>query len=117
MARSRRAAGSVSRRPRQSISTVISALHNLDIRRLEIVWALAIGAEWAHFVALGVFAYHHGGTSFVGLAGLVRLLPAGVWYWLKIVTTKIGFCRGESGSGLGGARRLHEGPEPSAAQP
>jgi MFS family permease len=34
--------------------------------------------EWAHFVALGVFAYHHGGTSFVGLAGLVRLLPAGV---------------------------------------
>jgi MFS family permease len=28
-------------------------------------------------VALGVFAYDHGGASFVGLAGLVRLLPAG----------------------------------------
>jgi CRP-like cAMP-binding protein/MFS family permease len=38
---------------------------------------LAIAAEWAHFVALGVFAYHHGGTAFVGLSGLARLLPAG----------------------------------------
>lgn len=65
-------------RSRQSLSTLSSALHNPDIRRIEIVWAVAIGAEWAHFVALGVFAYHHGGTAFVGLAGLVRLLPAGV---------------------------------------
>jgi hypothetical protein len=54
-----------------------SALRNPDIRRLELVWGLAIAAEWAHFVALGVFAYHHGGTAFVGLSGLVRLLPAG----------------------------------------
>jgi MFS family permease len=53
-------------------------MHNGDIGRLELVWGLAIGAEWAHFVALGVFAYAHGGASFVGLAGLVRLLPAGV---------------------------------------
>ena len=65
-------------RSRQSLSTLSSALHNPDIRRIEIVWAVAIGAEWADFVALGVFAYHHGGTAFVGLAGLVRLLPAGV---------------------------------------
>ena len=65
-------------RSRQSLSNLSSALHNPDIRRIEIVWAVAIGAEWAHFVALGVFAYHHGGTAFVGLAGLVRLLPAGV---------------------------------------
>ena len=65
-------------RSRQSLSTLTSVLHNPDVRRIEIVWAVAIGAEWAHFVALGVFAYHHGGTAFVGLAGLVRLLPAGV---------------------------------------
>jgi MFS family permease len=64
-------------RSRQSLSTFNSALHNPDIRRIESAWALAIGAEWAHFVALGVFAYSHGGTAFVGLAGLVRLLPAG----------------------------------------
>jgi len=29
-----------------------------------------------HFVALGVFAYEAGGTLAVGVAGLVRLLPA-----------------------------------------
>ncbi len=59
-------------------SNLSAALHNRDIRRLELVWGLAIAVEWAHFVALGVFAYDHGGASFVGLAGLVRLLPAGV---------------------------------------
>ena len=64
-------------RPRQSLSSLSSALHNRDIRRVELAWALAIGVEWAHFVALGVFAYDHGGASSVGLAGLVRLLPAG----------------------------------------
>ena len=26
----------------------------------------AIAAEWAHFVAFGVFAYEHGGASGVG---------------------------------------------------
>ena len=34
----------------------------------------AISAEWAYFVALGVFAYDEGGASAVGLAGLIRLL-------------------------------------------
>jgi MFS family permease len=35
-----------------------------------------IGAEWAHFVALGIFAYRAGGTSAVGIAGMIRVLPA-----------------------------------------
>ena len=38
----------------------------------------AIAAEWAHFVALGIYSYDHGGASAVGVAGLVRLLPAAV---------------------------------------
>ncbi len=37
-----------------------------------------MSAEWAHFVALGVFAYGHGGSTAVGVAGLMRLLPAAV---------------------------------------
>ncbi len=43
-------------------------------------WPLgaSVSAEWAHFVALGVFAYAHGGTTAVGISGLVRLLPAAV---------------------------------------
>jgi MFS family permease len=46
------------------------------LRRAELAWAAAIAAEWAHFVALGVFAYRTGGTTSVGIAGVLRLLPA-----------------------------------------
>lgn len=51
-------------------------LHNRDLRRAELAWCASITAEWAHFVALGVFAYEVGGAFGVGVAGLVRLLPA-----------------------------------------
>jgi MFS family permease len=53
-----------------------SALRNPNIRRAELAWGAAIAAEWAHFVAFGVYAYDVGGPTAVGLAGLVRLLPA-----------------------------------------
>jgi MFS family permease len=65
-------------RPRQVVSALGAAARNENIRRVELAWGAAIGAEWAHFVALGVFAYQQGGTSAVGIAGLVRLLPAAV---------------------------------------
>jgi MFS family permease len=45
---------------------------------VELAWGAAITAEWAYFVALGVFAYDAGGASAVGLAGLIRLLPAAI---------------------------------------
>ena len=48
----------------------------MDIRRAELAWGASVSAEWAHFVALGVFAYGHGGSTAVGVAGLLRLLPA-----------------------------------------
>jgi MFS family permease len=51
---------------------------NGDVRRVELAWGASVSAEWAHFVGLGVFAYAHGGTTAVGIAGLVRLLPAAV---------------------------------------
>jgi MFS family permease len=47
-----------------------------SLRRSELAWAASIAAEWAHFVALGVFAYRVGGTTAVGVAGVLRLLPA-----------------------------------------
>ena len=55
-----------------------AAIRNDNVRRVELAWGAAIAAEWAHFVALGVFAYEEGGTAAVGIAGLVRLLPAAV---------------------------------------
>src|SRR5262245_8569197 len=63
-------------RPSQAAVALHAAMRNSCIRRVELAWGASIAAEWAHFVALGVFAYNSGGTAAVGIAGLVRLLPA-----------------------------------------
>jgi MFS family permease len=58
------------------VSALVAAVRNENIRRVELAWGAAIAAEWAHFVALGVFAFEQGGAAAVGIAGLVRLAPA-----------------------------------------
>ena len=58
------------------LSPLATAVRNENLRRVELAWGAAIAAEWAHFVGLGVFAYEEGGAAAVGVAGLVRLLPA-----------------------------------------
>ena len=63
-------------RPTELLSALGAAVRNQNVRRVELAWGCSIAAEWAHFVALGVFAYQHGGATAVGIAGLVRLLPA-----------------------------------------
>jgi MFS family permease len=59
-----------------ALSSIGGVLRNVQLRRVELAWGASVAAEWANFVALGVFAYDVGGTLGVGLAGLVRLLPA-----------------------------------------
>lgn len=59
-----------------ALSSIGGVLRNTQLRRVELAWGASIVAEWANFVALGVFAYHVGGTLAVGVAGLVRLLPS-----------------------------------------
>src|SRR5262249_11071648 len=61
---------------RSRLAAAALASKNKNVRRVELAWGAAISAEWGYFVALGVFAYDAGGTSAVGLAGLIRLLPA-----------------------------------------
>jgi MFS family permease len=65
-------------RVRQVLTSLRVATSNGDIRRAQLAWGATISAEWAHFVALGVFAYSHGGSTAVGVAGVVRLLPAAI---------------------------------------
>ena len=65
-------------RVRLVVSALGTAVRNENVRLVQLAWGGAIASEWAHFVALGVFAYEEGGPSAVGLAGLVRLLPAAV---------------------------------------
>ena len=64
------------RRLGRVLSALTAAVRNENVRRVELAWGAAVAAEWAHFVALGVFAFEQGGASAVGIAGLVRLLPA-----------------------------------------
>jgi len=63
-------------RPWQAVSVLAALARNGNLRRVELAWGASIAAEWTHFVALGVFAYNAGGASAVGIAGLVRMLPA-----------------------------------------
>jgi MFS family permease len=58
------------------LSPLLAAARNANVRRVQLAWGAAIAAEWAHFVALGVYAYDEGGATAVGVAGLIRLLPA-----------------------------------------
>src|SRR5947207_3838784 len=60
----------------RAVETLWTLARSENLRRVELAWGASITAEWAHFVALGVFAYTVGGTSAVGIAGLVRMLPA-----------------------------------------
>jgi MFS family permease len=59
-----------------ALSGVRGVLRSKHLRRVELAWAASITAEWMHFVALGVFAYRASGTLGVGIAGLIRVLPA-----------------------------------------
>src|SRR4051794_914526 len=54
------------------------ALATADLRRLQIAWAAAAVGGWAFMVALAVYAYAVGGAAAVGLAALVRMVPAGL---------------------------------------
>jgi MFS family permease len=65
-------------RPAQALAALGAVMRNRELRHVELAWGASIAAEWAHFVALGVFAYTQGGTAAVGIAGLVRMLPAAV---------------------------------------
>src|SRR4051794_31457918 len=49
-----------------------------DLRRLQLAWACAAVGGWMFMVALAVHAYAAGGATAVGLAALVRMLPAGL---------------------------------------
>ena len=54
------------------------ALATPDLRRLQLAAAAAGIGGWAFMVALAVHAYAVGGAAAVGLAALVRMVPAGL---------------------------------------
>ena len=63
---------------RQTLRSYRVVMMNRRLRTVELAWGAAISAEWAHFVALGVFAFETDGALGVGLVGFIRLVPAAV---------------------------------------
>ncbi len=54
------------------------ALGTPALRRLQVGWAAASLASWGLMVVFGLYAYEAGGTAAVGVAALVRMVPAGI---------------------------------------
>ena len=62
-------------RARATLGVISSALRNRPLRRVELSYGLFIGAEWAVWISLLVFAYRHGGASSASLIAVVQLAP------------------------------------------
>jgi MFS family permease len=61
---------------RDPLEALRAAFGTGDLRRLQFGWAATSVGSWAFMVVLAVYAYDVGGASAVGLAALVRMLPA-----------------------------------------
>jgi predicted MFS family arabinose efflux permease len=66
------------RRVGEQLGTLTDVFRNPQLRRLELAWAGYYVGEWAHFVALSIYAFSAGGAAAVGLLGLVRMAPAAI---------------------------------------
>jgi len=63
-------------RARLAFNSIASVFANPDLRRLQIASASSVAGEWAYTVAIGVYAYQFGGAAWVGIVGLIRMLPS-----------------------------------------
>src|SRR5262245_56040988 len=60
---------------RQSLA---EALATPGLRRLLLSWTAVSVGTWTFFIVLAVYAYNQGGAAGVGVAALVRMVPAGL---------------------------------------
>jgi MFS family permease len=58
--------------------SLLAALGTPDLRRLQVSWSVSAAGAWVFFVVLAIYAYDVGGATAVGVAALVRMLPAGI---------------------------------------
>ena len=66
------------RTAQRQLATLADVFRQPQLRRLELAWAGYYIGEWAHFVALSIYAFDIGGAAAVGVLGLVRMAPAAV---------------------------------------
>jgi MFS family permease len=63
---------------RAGLATLRAALATPELRRLQASWAATSLGSWTVFVVLAIYAFGEGGAAAVGVAVLVRMLPAGL---------------------------------------
>jgi MFS family permease len=66
----------VRRRLAAAANAFVSNGRSRELRRAQLGFAGAWTAEWAFTVALGVYAFRHGGATAVGVVSLLRMLPS-----------------------------------------
>jgi MFS family permease len=59
-----------------AMAVLRAALGNAGIKGVLVVWLAAALGSWAFTILLALYAYEEGGTGAVGIAAVVRLLPA-----------------------------------------
>ena len=69
-------AANLSRRSRQALAALAVVSGNPQLRRVAIARVASVTGRWASTIALAVFAYNAGGATYVGVLGVVRILPA-----------------------------------------
>ena len=63
---------------RDGLATLRSALGTRELRHLQAAWAATSLGNWAFFILLSIYAFEADGAAGVGLAAVVRMLPAGL---------------------------------------
>jgi hypothetical protein len=67
---------SLSRRSRQALGALAVVSANPQLRLVVIARIASVTGRWASTIALAVFAYNAGGATYVGVLGVVGILPA-----------------------------------------
>lgn len=62
----------------EAFGALADAFRTPDLRRLQLAYAVSLIGLWAYGVAVTVFAYRAGGAALVGVAAVIRLVPAAV---------------------------------------
>ncbi|HVH51763.1 MAG TPA: hypothetical protein VM690_06430, partial [Gaiellaceae bacterium] len=61
---------------RETASVFGIVARNAQLRLVALARLASVTGRWAATVALGVFAYRHGGAQAVGVLAVVRIVPA-----------------------------------------
>jgi MFS family permease len=60
------------------LTTLRTGLATRELRHLQTAWAATSLGNWAFYILLSIYAFETDGAAGVGLAAVVRMLPAGV---------------------------------------